>query len=48
MLFDLENDPGESHDVRANHPDVERQMRETLIDWLIESENDIPAPDPGD
>ncbi len=48
MLFDLANDPDESHDVRADHSDVERQMRETLIDWLIESENDIPAPDPGD
>jgi arylsulfatase A-like enzyme len=48
MLFDLENDPDETVDVRAEYPEVEREMRQRLIDWLIASENDIPAPDPGD
>ena len=48
MLFDLNADPEESRDVRAEHPGVEAEMRARLIDWLIDSENDLPAPDPGD
>lgn len=48
MLFDLVNDPAEMNDVRAQHPEIESNIRERLIDWLILSENDVPAPDPGD
>jgi hypothetical protein len=27
MLFDLANDPGEQHDVSAQHPDVVRRLK---------------------
>jgi arylsulfatase A-like enzyme len=30
MLFDLENDPGEQHDVSASHPDVVRRLKTAL------------------
>lgn len=48
MLFDLASDPGETRDVKSEHPDVLADMQMRLIDWLIASENDVPAPDPGD
>ncbi len=48
VLFDLDADPGETRDVKAEHPDVVAEMQERLITWLIDSENDVPAPDPGD
>jgi len=48
MLFDLENDPGETRNVAPDYPQVEREMRDLLLNWLIDSENDLPAPMPGD
>ena len=48
MLFDLENDPYETRNVAAEHPDVEREMRDLILNWLIDSENDLPPPMPGD
>ncbi|HRS95826.1 MAG TPA: sulfatase-like hydrolase/transferase [Candidatus Latescibacteria bacterium] len=48
MLFDLENDPAESRNVADEFPQVEREMRDILLNWLIDSENDLPAPVPGD
>jgi arylsulfatase A-like enzyme len=43
MLFDLVNDPGETTNVIDDHPAVADDMRRRLIDWLIDSENDVPA-----
>ena len=48
MLFDLENDPGEENNVIERYPDVAAEMKRRLIDWLIASENDVPAPTPED
>lgn len=48
MLFDLKNDPHETQNVASEHPEVEREMRDLLLNWLIDSENDLPAPTPGD
>ena len=47
MLFDLENDPGETVNVIDQHPDVAREMQWRLADWLIDSENELPAYHPG-
>ena len=33
LLFDLENDPGERHDVSARHPDVRDEMARRLAHW---------------
>jgi arylsulfatase A-like enzyme len=33
MLFDLLADPGETHDIAADHPDVVQQMATTLEAW---------------
>ena len=43
MLFDLENDPGETVNVIDDHAAVAREMQQRLIDWLIDSESDVPA-----
>jgi arylsulfatase len=48
MLFDLVNDPGELENVIDRFPEIEKEMKQRLIDWLIASENDVPAPIPGD
>jgi arylsulfatase A-like enzyme len=48
VLFDLESDPGETRDVKAEHPDVVADMQIRMIDWLVNSEDDVPWPDPGD
>ncbi len=48
LLLDLENDPGETRDVKAEYPDVTAEMQSRLISWLIDSEDDVPWPDPGD
>ena len=42
-LFDLENDPGETSNVIGQYPDVAREMQWRLLNWLIDSENDLPA-----
>ena len=46
MLFDLENDPGETVNVLDLYPEVAQEMQERLINWLIDSENNLPAPTP--
>jgi len=43
LLFDLDADPGATRNVVAEHPDVERDLRFRLLDWLIDSENDVPV-----
>jgi len=43
MLFDLENDPDEMIDVAAKNPDVVVDMHRKLLEWLIDSENDLPV-----
>jgi len=42
LLFDLEADPGLSRNVVQEHPEVETQLRFKLLDWLIDSEDDVP------
>jgi arylsulfatase A-like enzyme len=46
MLFDLENDPGETNNVIHQYPDIARDMHWKLTQWLIDSENDLSAPAP--
>ncbi len=42
MLFDMENDPGEQHDVAARHPEVVQRLKA-----LFEKMNDaVPPPPP--
>lgn len=48
MLFDLKDDPGETRNVASEYPEVEREMRDLLLNWLIDSENDLAAPMPED
>ena len=47
MLFDLENDPGETENVIDRYPDVAQEMQWRLINWLIDSDNQLPAYHPG-
>ncbi|MDP6126224.1 MAG: sulfatase-like hydrolase/transferase, partial [Candidatus Latescibacteria bacterium] len=42
MLFDLVADPDLNNNVVDENPDVEREMRDLILDWLIDSENDLP------
>ena len=39
MLFDLEADPGERHDLAAKHPDIVRRLQSALDAW----EKDVDA-----
>ena len=48
MLFDLEADPGETKNLAGERPEVLAEMKQRLLDWLIASENDVPAPVPED
>lgn len=43
LLFDLGADPGLTRNVLADYPDVEAGLRAQLLDWLIDSENDVPT-----
>ncbi len=40
VLFDLENDPAESVDVSAEHPDLSKRLGERLRRWTDEVERD--------
>jgi hypothetical protein len=33
-LFNVEIDPGERRNLRAEHPDLARQLQEQLMAWL--------------
>lgn len=33
-LYDLKNDPGEEHDIAADHPDLVREMYKGYTDWF--------------
>lgn len=48
LLFDLESDPGEQHDLAEKHPEVRRRLEGLLADWYDDVERDrrregIPA-----
>jgi arylsulfatase A-like enzyme len=42
MLFSVPDDPGFARDLASDRPDVVGQMDAKLLDWLIDSENDVP------
>jgi arylsulfatase A-like enzyme len=42
MLFDMENDPGEQHDVAAQHPDVVQRLK-AIFDKMNDA---VPPPPP--
>ncbi len=42
LLFDLHADPGLTRNVVGERPEIEADMRNRLLDWLIDSENDVP------
>jgi hypothetical protein len=42
MLFDMEQDPGEQHDVAAQHPDVVQRLK-AMFDKMNDA---VPAPPP--
>ena len=43
MLFDVESDPGLTRNAVDDQPRVEEELRLQLLNWLIDSENDVPA-----
>lgn len=44
MLFDIESDPHQDHDVTADHPDVVSRMRAHLDQWWDGVKDDVMAP----
>ncbi|MCB9873078.1 MAG: arylsulfatase [Planctomycetaceae bacterium] len=44
MLFDLDSDPHQDHDVAANHPDVVSKMRAHLDQWWDGVKDDVMTP----
>ena len=44
MLFDLERDPYEQHDVKAQHPDVCAQGAKIILDWHDEQMRKSDSP----
>lgn len=36
VLYDIENDPGETRDVIAEHPDVVARFEQALADWMAD------------
>ncbi len=45
MLFDLEEDPGEQHDLAGHHPQRVRQMGEALRTWRISVDRSLSGAD---
>jgi hypothetical protein len=43
LLFDLEKDNGEKHNLAFQHPNVVKELRRALIDW----ETQLPASNGG-
>jgi len=43
-LYDLENDPGEKHDLSQEKPELAQDMRATLQQWRQDIEAKIPQP----
>ena len=37
LLYDLRNDPGEQHDVSAEHPELTESMRAEAIAWWTDN-----------
>jgi len=46
MLFDMENDPAEQHDVAARHPDVVQRLK-AMFDKMNDAVPPPPPPRPG-
>jgi len=42
MLFDLSADPDELNNLAQRRPDVVHKMRSLVVDWLIDTEDDVP------
>jgi len=42
MLFDLIEDPGESHDLAAQQPERVRTMRAKLEEWIKSCKHTVP------
>lgn len=40
MLFDLENDIKEEHDIAAEYPDIVRRMEEMMKQSTVQPENE--------
>jgi arylsulfatase A-like enzyme len=50
-LFDLVDDPGETHDVKDRHPEVQRRMRAALQDFMereAPTAGEVPEPTPAE
>ncbi len=45
MLFDLLNDPGESNNLAAKHPEIVAAMRQTLIEWQASCQDSLAGKD---
>lgn len=45
-LYNLKNDPTESEDIAAQHPDVLAELAAEMEAWLTEVNADFPLPDP--
>jgi arylsulfatase A-like enzyme len=45
-LYDLENDPGEKHDLSQEKPELAQEMKATLWQWRQDVEAKIPQPNP--
>ena len=43
LLFDLEADPGEQHDVAAEHPDVVARLAQEIDDFNASLAPAVPA-----
>lgn len=44
MLFDLEQDPGEQHDLSAEHPEVVSRLADSLQKTLVGMDAEFPTP----
>ena len=44
-LYDIGQDIGEESDVLSGHPEIAKQLRKKLGEWLIETNAIIPQPD---
>lgn len=47
-LFDMQNDPGETADIAAKHPEIITKMKKQYQDWLVDVESDGFDPIPSE
>jgi len=44
LLFDVAADPGERHDLAAQHPDVIVRLKALLAEWEKDIDQKVPSP----